>query len=217
MSLLKPLETSACPFRERPRTNERPHWVQPRLVAQVRFTEWTADGKLRHPVYLGLRDDKHAKDVQREAAPVRKATTDTAAPKRARMRSPSPSRPQGRSQTRRAAATSPLVDQLNELEASGRDGVVDLPDGDQLSVTNLAKIFWPKPKLTKGALFRYYVQAAPYILPAVQDRPLTMKRLPNGITAPPSTSIALLTRCRRTSAWKPSPATMCRRGSSAAI
>ena len=77
-----------------------------------------------------------------------------------------------------------LLDQLRDLEASGRDGHIDLPDGDELSVTNLRKIFWPKPKLTKGALFRYYVEAAPYILPAVQDRPLTMKRLPNGIAAP---------------------------------
>ena len=77
-----------------------------------------------------------------------------------------------------------MLDQLRDLEASGRDGHIDLPDGDELSVTNLRKIFWPKPKLTKGALFRYYVEAAPYILPAVQDRPLTMKRLPNGIAAP---------------------------------
>ena len=48
MKLLKPLETTQCPFRERPKTNERPHWVQPKLVAQIKFTEWTADGKLRH-------------------------------------------------------------------------------------------------------------------------------------------------------------------------
>ena len=73
---------------------------------------------------------------------------------------------------------------MRDLEASGRDGFLDLPDGDRLSVTNLRKIFWPKQKLTKGELFRYYVQAAPYILPAVQDRPLTMKRLPNGVAAP---------------------------------
>ena len=37
--------------------------MKPTLVAQVRFTEWTADGNLRHPVYLGLRDDKKAADV----------------------------------------------------------------------------------------------------------------------------------------------------------
>ena len=62
------------------------------------------------------------------------------------------------------------------------NGSLELPDGDRLSVTNLHKVFWPKQKLTKGDLLRYYVQASPFILPAVQDRPLTMKRLPNGIT-----------------------------------
>ena len=66
MKLLKPLETTASPFHERPRTNERAHWVKPLLVAQIKFTEWTSDGKLRHPVYLGLRDDKKATDIVRE-------------------------------------------------------------------------------------------------------------------------------------------------------
>jgi bifunctional non-homologous end joining protein LigD len=41
-------------------------WVEPRLVAQVAFSEWTRDGKLRHPRVLGLRDDKPAKEVVRE-------------------------------------------------------------------------------------------------------------------------------------------------------
>src|SRR5262249_30792033 len=66
MKLLKPLETDECPFKNLPKTNERPHWVRPELVAQVRFTEWTADARLRHPVYLGLRDDKKPTDVHRE-------------------------------------------------------------------------------------------------------------------------------------------------------
>ena len=42
------------------------HWVRPELVAQIGFTEWTRDGRLRHPRYLGLRDDKPARDVVRE-------------------------------------------------------------------------------------------------------------------------------------------------------
>src|SRR5439155_10545835 len=50
MALVAPLEIKACPFRNRPKTNERPHWVKPELVAQIKFTEWTADAKLRHPV-----------------------------------------------------------------------------------------------------------------------------------------------------------------------
>jgi bifunctional non-homologous end joining protein LigD len=77
MQLLRPLETSQCPFRERPRTNERPHWVEPHLVAQVRFTDWTAEGKLRHPVYLGLRDDKTPEGVHREEKARPRATTVT--------------------------------------------------------------------------------------------------------------------------------------------
>lgn len=42
------------------------HWVEPKLVVQIRYTEWTRDGKLRHPVYLGLRHDKSAQEVTRE-------------------------------------------------------------------------------------------------------------------------------------------------------
>jgi bifunctional non-homologous end joining protein LigD len=42
------------------------HWVEPKLVAQIRYTEWTRDNKLRHPVYLGLREDKAAREVVRE-------------------------------------------------------------------------------------------------------------------------------------------------------
>jgi bifunctional non-homologous end joining protein LigD len=45
---------------------KRCHWVEPVLVAQVKFTEWTSDGQLRQPVFLGLRTDKQAKDVMRE-------------------------------------------------------------------------------------------------------------------------------------------------------
>jgi bifunctional non-homologous end joining protein LigD len=69
MKLLKPLETKESPFKSRPKTNERPHWVRPELVAQIKFTEWTADAKLRHPVYLGLRDDKRPAEVRREEHP----------------------------------------------------------------------------------------------------------------------------------------------------
>src|SRR5205823_2833898 len=66
--LLKARETKTSPFSEKIQTNEPAHWVRPDLVAQIRFTEWTADNKLRHPVYLGLRDDKSAAEVVREGA-----------------------------------------------------------------------------------------------------------------------------------------------------
>ena len=44
----------------------RAHWVEPELVAQIAFTEWTRDGRLRHPRYQGLREDKPAREVVRE-------------------------------------------------------------------------------------------------------------------------------------------------------
>jgi bifunctional non-homologous end joining protein LigD len=77
-----------------------------------------------------------------------------------------------------------LVAQLRELEEARRDGTIELPGGQRLGVTNLAKIFWPGPRLTKGDLLRYYVETAPLIVPAVADRPLVMKRFPNGIDKP---------------------------------
>jgi bifunctional non-homologous end joining protein LigD len=84
-----------------------------------------------------------------------------------------------------AAALDALVEQLSELERARRDGVIVLPDGDKLAVTNLHKLFWPKLKLTKGDLFRYYARVAPMVLPVIADRPLVMKRFPNGVAANP--------------------------------
>ncbi|HKQ62097.1 MAG TPA: non-homologous end-joining DNA ligase [Candidatus Polarisedimenticolaceae bacterium] len=64
---LAALEQRRSPFAE-PVRERQTHWVRPRLVAQVAFSEWTRDGRLRHPRYLGLRDDKDAREVGRERA-----------------------------------------------------------------------------------------------------------------------------------------------------
>jgi bifunctional non-homologous end joining protein LigD len=57
-----------------------------------------------------------------------------------------------------------------------------LPGGLNLEVSHLKKIFWPKVGITKGDLLRYYVQISPWLLPVLKDRPLVMKRFPNGVT-----------------------------------
>ena len=70
MAELTRLQTATCPFDvPPPTTNETAHWVKPKLVAQVKFTEWTDDNKLRHPTYLGMRDDKKPQEVVREETP----------------------------------------------------------------------------------------------------------------------------------------------------
>lgn len=61
------IETKRSPFRSVPKVNAPVHWVKPNLVAEVKFGEWTRDGVLRQPVYVGLRVDKRPKDCVREA------------------------------------------------------------------------------------------------------------------------------------------------------
>jgi bifunctional non-homologous end joining protein LigD len=169
-ALLKPLEVDRPPFGSRPRPNQPPHWVKPTLVAEVKFTEWTDDGKLRHPTYIGLRDDVDPKKVIREPDPKR-------------------GRPAARASagTRRSGRETPgvtggaLVEQLREIEDGNGNGVLALPGNERLEVTNLRKVFWPELRLTKGDLLRYYARVGPVLLPVVADRPLVMKRHPNGI------------------------------------
>jgi bifunctional non-homologous end joining protein LigD len=171
--LLKSREAGQSPFSERIKTNEPAHWVRPDLVAQVRFTEWTDDGKLRHPVYLGLRDDKRAEDVVREEKQgMRSQRKPPSAPRETKMRRVT-KLPYG--------PVASVISQLRALEEARRDGTIELPGGERLGVTNLSKIFWPAAKLTKGDLLRYYATVSEFILPAVADRPLVMKRFPNGI------------------------------------
>lgn len=209
--LLKPLEIESSPFKNRPRTNERPHWTKPSLVAQLKFTEWTDDGFLRHPIYLGLRDDVKPETVRREkkltlhsnsargaasARPQEPADElRRASPKRglaARRREGRGVREKSKklktqSQETRAKSQKNarnlenVINQLEEIERGPNAGRVQLPDGLELEVSNLRKVFWPKLKITKGELMRYYVRVAPFILPVVKDRPLIMKRFPNGI------------------------------------
>jgi bifunctional non-homologous end joining protein LigD len=174
-ALLKAREIEQSPFSERIKTNEPPHWARPELVAQVRFTEWTADRKLRHPVYLGLRDDKKPLEV------IDLSGGGGGARRSADRIAPGPVPTAGKLQS---GGFESVVTQLRQLEDERKDGTVQLPDGTRLGVTNLWKVFWPGPKYTKGDLLRYYAAVAPLILPAVADRPLVMKRFPNGIDKP---------------------------------
>jgi bifunctional non-homologous end joining protein LigD len=184
-ALLRPLETTTCPFATRPVANERPHWTRPELVVEVAFTEWTADGKMRHPKYLGLRDDVRPTHVRREPTgstveqrgPRHGARPANETTRASRARGPRDVQPWPQA----SGATGRLIATLAEVEARGGGAVVDLPDGGALAVSHLDKVFWPGLGITKGALLRYYAWATPWLLPAVADRPLVMRRFPDGV------------------------------------
>jgi bifunctional non-homologous end joining protein LigD len=172
MRMLRRIETPTCPLNPKPKilsAKGSPHWVRPQLVAQVRYTEITDDGRLRHPAYLGLRDDKQAAEV---TIPKSQAPNPQPSVKNAKQSIPT------------SKQIEDLVAQLNEFERTRKNGNLKLPDGDTMEVTNLHKVFWPAVKKTKGDLIRYYAKISPYILPVVDNRPLVMKRLPNGVDGP---------------------------------
>ncbi len=191
------IERKTSPFDDTPKTNEKAHWVQPRIVVEVKFNEWTSDGKLRQPIYLGVRDDKDPREVGREHTSVQKKTR----AKTTEVGIPG-AKPAGRSTARKriyaertlmprekpaSGARGPkiyaparIIEQLDAIEEIG-GGCLELGKEATLDVTNLGKVFFPKKKLTKGDLMRYYTEVAPFVLPAMADRPLVLKRFPNGV------------------------------------
>ncbi len=158
---LADLAQDSSPFGEAPEDVSGGHWVRPELVAEVKFQEWTRENRLRQPVFLGLRGDVDPLWVVREG--------------RAAMPSRGPA-------VELPVETQSLIQTLEGLEKEGRDGDI-VVEGRRLKVTNLQKVFWPDANITKGDLLRYYLSVGPAILPVVEDRPLTLERYPNGITA----------------------------------
>ncbi len=162
LAKLRELETDRSPFAGK--VDVPTHWVEPKLVAAVKFAEWTHDGRLRAPVFLGLRGDIEASQVRRERAVSLEVIAADAAPV--------------------AAPQSQHARVLAQLENPKAGFVIDV-EGAQVKLTNLDKEFWPAygeaPAHTKRDLIRFYVELAPVLLPHLKDRPLTLTRYPNGI------------------------------------
>lgn len=169
-ALLRARAESTCPFAEVPPTNERPTWVRPELVADVEYGGWTADKLLRFPVYKGLRDDKSPRDIVLDPRIRRSPGSGRKSPVASRQ-SLVPG-PQSRSSSKSGPKPTPGIRGANSW-----GGLPDLP----VEFTNLDKVFWPQQGYTKGDLIRYYLEVGSVILPHLRDRPLTLRRFPDGI------------------------------------
>lgn len=160
------LRTDKSPFGTAPKTEEKAQWVRPELVCEVRFTEMTADGKLRHPIFLRMRDDKNPRTCTltgQEPLPVEKA-----APLLKVVRSGAPT-------------SVPAEEFFAAEQLQGNHQVV--VDGSDLALTNLEKVYWPDDGLTKGDFVRYSYRIADALLLHLKDRPLVIKRFPDGINS----------------------------------
>jgi bifunctional non-homologous end joining protein LigD len=146
---LDPLTTADSPFPhlpKDPKVGRDVTWVKPELVAEVKFANWTGEGRLRAPVYLGLRPDVNPGDCVREVV----------------------------------GQASGLSRELL-LSDAGNEVTLTI-DSHPLKFTNLNKVFYPAEGIVKRDLLNYYDAVAPLILPHLKDRPLSLKRYPNGIT-----------------------------------
>ncbi|MBC8167517.1 MAG: DNA ligase D [Bryobacteraceae bacterium] len=161
---LKALEIPKCPFGKVPAMLRTATWAEPTLVCECRFLEWTKDGKLRAPVFLGLRTDKDPKDVVREQPLAEAHRPDTL---------PDTPVKEPEAETSHAEGTPLLPPTAKELTT--RIG------GHPLKFTNLDKIWYPKEKYTKRDVLNYYDAVAHLLVPHLKDRPLSLKRYPGGI------------------------------------
>src|SRR5207237_2123821 len=80
---LQPLVTDKCPFAKCPKGNMPVTWVRPSLVCEIKFTEWTKEWMARHPIFMGLRTDKKAKEVLIEKTKNSNAMVNKSTPKKA--------------------------------------------------------------------------------------------------------------------------------------
>jgi bifunctional non-homologous end joining protein LigD len=147
---LKALEQPRSPLAAVPR-GVKGHWVKPRLIAEVAFTEWTGDGRIRHPVFHGLRTDKDVEAIVREE------------PRPMEGGEPVEEKPRAGSR-------------VAEARARG-----DVAEAASVEVTHPDRVIDAASKAKKIDLVRYYEAVAPHILPHLEGRPIALVRAPLGI------------------------------------
>lgn len=154
------------------------HWVRPDLVAEIQFTAWSGSGRVRHAVYLGLREDKPAREVVRDVADPQ---TD--------HKSVTPRPPAGGAgEARRGskiAAPPRRTQQLSEPDKPGRAIVTARKPKPRSTTIEGVTLSHPDrelwPGITKQQLAEYWQQVAQHALPGLAKRPLAIVRCPEGI------------------------------------
>ncbi|HEX5715270.1 MAG TPA: DNA ligase D [Thermoanaerobaculia bacterium] len=171
---LDELERKTPAFKKAPRGAEahRSHWVEPKLVGEVAFTEWTEDGVLRHPTFQGLREDKSPDEVVREVAQPTAKIEKKAVEKKAVKK---PAKPTAKTTVKKTAKkkgdTPPLGPERDPKGVTEIAGV---------KLSNPDRVLYPDQGLTKRELALFYERIQAWILPHLQNRPLTLVRCPSG-------------------------------------
>jgi bifunctional non-homologous end joining protein LigD len=167
LAQLEKLRTARSPLRNPPKLREHVEWVRPSMVARIKYANWTDDNHLRAPVFLGIRKDRTPEECTFTAArpahveePPAVKTIETKVSRRK-----VPARDAG----------------FHELVHGTAESLRLQVDGRTLALTHLNKVYFPESGIRKRDLLAYYYRIADHILPFLKDRPLVMRRYPNGI------------------------------------
>jgi bifunctional non-homologous end joining protein LigD len=171
---LRPLVRPTSPFAGAVPDARDATWVEPLLVVEVAFTEQTRDGRLRHPTFRGVRDDKAPSEI-------------VAAPSGGRQRQEGPATRTGgaREGTQRGGEGAP-GDEGAKAAGPGRGARRPARRGGDdaevagVRLSNATRVLYPEQGITKLALARYYERVADHVLPGMAGRPLALVRCPQG-------------------------------------
>jgi bifunctional non-homologous end joining protein LigD len=203
---LQKLKRPDSPFTGPPKLKEAIVWVAPQLVARVKYGNWTEGLRLRAPVFLGMRADISAESctMQSSSAPSSAAEPSAEAvenepPRNAKNRAASrPSKTPPAKKSPPAAAPAPpspkapkspakpgervVTDNIEqEIRTCGSENLTVQIDGQVLRLTHLNKIYFPESAIKKRDLLAYYFRIGHLMLPFLKDRPMVLRRYPNGI------------------------------------
>jgi bifunctional non-homologous end joining protein LigD len=174
MERMEPLSVDKAPV-EVPRADRKgAHWIKPQLVAEIAFSEFTDDGILRHPSFMGLREDKPASQVVVETV---KHTEDVT--KKARPKSPPP-RSRGRGTTEGGGGAPPS--RLRRATSPRKRGEERTAEDFGIEISSPERVIFPELGLTKKDLADYYATVEPLIMVDAAGRPMTVIRCPGGRT-----------------------------------
>jgi bifunctional non-homologous end joining protein LigD len=160
-------------------------FVEPELVAEIEFRQWTQDRILRHSSYKGLREDKPAAEVRMETLV---PTNDNGAEKTSgtsrklvKVAKEEKKSEQEKSKKKKPNREDHLPKAPYEILRETKRATEIEVEGRTLKLTNRAKVLYPRTGFTKGDLIDYYAAIAPVLLPHLAGRPLTLKRYPDGV------------------------------------
>ena len=185
------------PFAERTGIDAQAHWVEPVLVAEVSFGEWTRTGRIRHSSFHGLRSDKQASEIVREQPAHPGDAAEDAAVKKTGGKSPktagakSPAAKTAAAKTSKTAGKTASVKTAAAKAARAEKSIAKAAVGAPVAptstlpagfrVSNPERVIDPQSGTMKIDLVRYYALVAPLMMPHLKGRPVSLVRAPAGI------------------------------------